>query len=356
MDKTKIIRQGLVNLALSMLLIVLIFVIYYVLFLGIIHPVVFRKKSDVSFDVKKETPSSAVPSTSNAIKEAKAWYTVSSDCPKGTDEMLRSSKVEVELDVVKCSLPQSDPGYIYKGKKVKVWLARYAIKNYEDVSFSENLIMLQTGKGVLVQDPMDTTHIPFDYSYFFKGEKPFDPKATYTDPSKTYTVSFLPVQYCGGCSEGASPLAYVGLVNNKRTADAGGNVGVEAISQVEFSKFGPYFAYRGRSTGSEGCIRKSECQTISLFVFDLKKLTGTKLDLTTYISNQKEWLNDKRKAGDIMSVVDSYKWINSNILEVHLFYVQHETATGGYYKISPTEVWNYEFDRARFKQVGTIVE
>lgn len=90
------------------------------------------------------------PEVKNINDNHSVKYKISSDCPKGTDEMLKDSKFEIEYDKIECEL--SDDRYVYYGEEIKVWSAIYGRLDLGDVQLGKSIHILQKANGDLFLD------------------------------------------------------------------------------------------------------------------------------------------------------------------------------------------------------------
>ena len=83
---------------------------------------------------------------------SKINYTISSECPNGTDKMLKDSKVQVQYKIITCNL--SDEKYVYYGEEIKIWDATYGTTVVGgDVQLTKSIHILQKSDGSLFLDP-----------------------------------------------------------------------------------------------------------------------------------------------------------------------------------------------------------
>ncbi len=132
-------------------------------------------------------------------------------------------------------------------------------------------------------------------------------------------------------------------VNQKKVGEVGG----ESISMPSFSPNNKYFAFR-----SQQHLGASESD-FAIYVINLKDATEAIIR-----SPREEYAGDQSRLGHlVMPYIESYAWDGDNAVDITFYFVATGSDEGGkYYRISPEEIWRYDFINKSYILAETVSE
>lgn len=182
----------------------------------------------------------------------------------------------------------------------------------------------------------------FNFNDYLKDEKSFSQPSSYTDPVTNDVVSFK--GFTDAAHQFRNP-SYQVYVNQKLVGEVGGL----RVSLSTFSPDNRYFMFRSWSV--LGCA--GVCRDVYLYAVDLKNLNI--IYIQTPVTAEGKKINTDYRYIDVAQFIDSYVWKNGGINITAFAIGLGKTATN-YERITPKEVWNYNFTTGQYTLVQTLPE